>query len=96
MHRQIKQEIAMIPTIEVDIDSKGQVHLVDPVDHLPVGRVLLTLIDENKVKQTSKQPGLAEDVISLLKTKRYINRPKSSHSEVEHRISSMRNDWDTD
>jgi hypothetical protein len=86
----------MIPTIEVEIDSKGQVHLIDPVDHLPVGRVLLTLIDDKKIKQTNKQPGLAEDIISLLKTKRYANRPKSSHSEVEHRITSLRNDWDID
>lgn len=94
--QEIKQEMTMLPTIEVDIDSKGQVHLVDPVDHLPVGRALLTLIDDKQIKQANEQAGLAKDIIALLKTKRYANRPESRQTEVEHRISSLRNDWDLD
>jgi len=86
----------MIPTIEVEIDNKGQVHPIDPEDYLPVGRALLTLIDEKSIKQENKQPGLAGDIITLLKTKRYSNRPKSTQSEVAQRIASLRSDLDTD
>ena len=34
----------MLQTIEVEIDSNGQFHLVEPVPRLPAGRALLTLL----------------------------------------------------
>jgi hypothetical protein len=34
----------MLQTIEVEIDSNGQIHLVEPVPRLPAGRALLTLL----------------------------------------------------
>lgn len=34
----------MLKTIEVEIDSEGHIHPVDPVPRLPAGRALLTLL----------------------------------------------------
>ncbi len=85
----------MIPTIEVEIDKNGQVHLIDPVDVIPVGRAFLTFISQKdpQLLKKSKQAGQAEDILALLKTKRYENRPKSSITDIESRIINLRNDW---
>lgn len=34
----------MLQTIEVEIDGKGRIHPVEPMQRLPVGRALLTLL----------------------------------------------------
>jgi len=54
----------------------------------------LEIIEEIKLK--NKQPGQAEDILALLKTKRYAKRPKAELSDVEHQISNLRNDWDSE
>ena len=54
----------------------------------------LEIIEDKKFE--NKQAGQAEDILALLKTKRYANRPKSNSIDVEHRISDLRNGWDSD
>jgi hypothetical protein len=39
----------MLQTIEVQIDNNGIIHPIEPQIKLPVGRVLLTLLDNNTV-----------------------------------------------
>jgi hypothetical protein len=34
----------MLQTIEIEIDTNGQIHIVEPVARLPAGRGLLTLL----------------------------------------------------
>jgi hypothetical protein len=34
----------MLQTIEVEIDTGGRIHPVEPFEHLPAGRALLTLL----------------------------------------------------
>ena len=41
----------MLQTIEVQIDNNGIIHPIEPQIKLPVGRALLTLLDNNTVNQ---------------------------------------------
>lgn len=52
----------MLQTIEVEIDATGHIHLLEPVQSLPVGRALLTLLKPS-VDETLKlaEAALAED-----------------------------------
>lgn len=46
----------MLHTIEVQIDANGHIQPVEPLVRLPVGRGLLTLLDDNQsLKTASKQ-----------------------------------------
>jgi len=42
----------MLQTIEVQIDNHGMIYPIEPQIKLPVGRALLTLLDNNTVNQT--------------------------------------------
>ena len=50
----------MFQTIEVEIDASGQVHPLGPPIHLPPGRALLTLLDE----QVNESALLAEAALA--------------------------------
>lgn len=54
----------MLQTIEVEIDASGQVHPIEPLDRLPPGRALLTLLtrsEDNIEPALLAEPALAED-----------------------------------
>lgn len=54
----------MLQTIEVEIDASGQVHPIEPLEHLPPGRALLTLLtpsEDNIETAWLAEPALAED-----------------------------------
>ena len=54
----------MLQTIEVEIDAGGQVHPVEPLEHLPPGRALLTLLTPAEDRTETAwlaEPALAED-----------------------------------
>ena len=52
----------MLRTIEVEIDSAGQLRVLEPIGQLPAGRALLTLLTpERDDAILLAQPALAED-----------------------------------
>ena len=52
----------MLRTIEVEIDSAGQLHVLEPIGPLPAGRALLTLLTpEPDDAILLAKPALAED-----------------------------------
>lgn len=51
----------MLPTIEMDIDANGRVHPVAPLERLPVGRALLTLL----VPKAEETALLAEHALAM-------------------------------
>jgi hypothetical protein len=54
----------MLQTIEVEIDASGQVHPIEPLEHLSPGRALLTLLTPiEDIAETAllAEPALAED-----------------------------------
>ena len=51
----------MMQTIEVEIDASGRVHPVEPMEALPVGRALLTILPSVDEAARLAEPALAED-----------------------------------
>ncbi len=51
----------MMRTIEVVIDQTGHVHPLEPLDSLPAGRALLTLLPPTDETARMAEPALAED-----------------------------------
>ena len=51
----------MMRTIEVDIDATGRVHALEPVDAIPAGRALLTLLSP----AADETLGLAEPALAV-------------------------------
>ena len=52
----------MLQTIEVEIDASGRIHPIEPMQTLPVGRALLTLLKPyvDEALQLA-EPALSED-----------------------------------
>ncbi|MBV5309483.1 hypothetical protein [Chromatium okenii] len=51
----------MLQTIEVEIDANGQVHPLELRDRLPMGRALLTLLNEPMETTLLAEAALSED-----------------------------------
>ena len=52
----------MLQTIEVEIDARGNIHLLEPLPKLPAGRALLTLLNSSfNESALLAEPALAED-----------------------------------
>ncbi len=80
-------------TIEVEIDASGQIHPLEPLGFMPTGRALLTLLDQPLMSRDTPLPGKAGDILSLLASPRFANRPIANIEEVERRIALLRNEW---
>jgi hypothetical protein len=101
----------MLKTIEIEIDSSGHIHLLEPLNFTPTGRALLTLLDQPGAAQHISRSdnndananvpsapaailhGRASDILALLASSRFANRPVASASEVKQRISDLRDEW---
>lgn len=76
----------MLQTIEVQIDNNGIIHPIEPQIKLPVGRALLTLLDNNTVNQ----PKIAhienpfDDLFGIVKATRSV-----SLEEIELALSEQ-------
>jgi hypothetical protein len=77
----------MLQTIEVTIDNNGMIYPMEPQIKLPVGRALLTLLDNNTVSQPeiSKVENPFDDLFGIVKTTHSV-----SLEEIELVISEQR------
>jgi hypothetical protein len=82
----------MLQTIEIEIDSSGHIHPLEPLSFRPAGRVLLILLEPPH--NSSSPRGSAEMALALLASPRFTNRPEASPDEVRQRIAALRNEWD--
>ena len=83
----------MKQTIEVEIDASGRIHPLEPLPFAPSGRALLTLLEKPAMADPSPVLGRAGDILDLLATPRYANRPVAKAEEVRQRITALRDDW---
>lgn len=63
-HHTLREDLSMLQTIEVEIDTSGPIHPVEPFEHLPTGRaILMFLTPVEEVTETAllAEPALAED-----------------------------------
>lgn len=76
----------MLQTIEVQIDNNGIIHPIEPQIKLPVGRALLTLLDNNTVNQAEiahiENP--FDDLFGIVKTTHSV-----SLEEIELALSEQ-------
>jgi len=84
----------MLQTIEIEIDASGRIHSLEPLTFTPSGRALLTLLDQPVIPRDTPLAGRAGDILALLASPRFANRPVASAEEVERRIAERRNEWD--
>jgi hypothetical protein len=63
-HHVLLEDLSMLQTIEVEVDTRGRIHPVEPFEHLPSGRAILTFLTPvEQVAETAllAEPALAED-----------------------------------
>lgn len=87
----------MLQTIQVEIDASGQIHPLEPLNFVPVGRALLTLLGTSDVIpaptiDVSAQFSAA-GALELLDSLRFKQRPPADPQEVQQRIEALRDDW---
>ena len=56
----------MLQTIEVQIDTNGFIHTVDPIKQLPAGRGLLTLLENTIATAKPKTQKPFDDLFGIL------------------------------
>jgi hypothetical protein len=54
----------MLKTIEIEIDEKGYIHSIEPIQ-LPIGRALLTILDDSPTQIATKQDNF-NDLFGIL------------------------------
>ena len=84
----------MLQTIEIEIDASGRIHPLEPLAFTPSGRVLLTLLDKPAISEQRHVVGRAGDILALLASPRFANRPVAGTEDVSKRIAELRDDWD--
>lgn len=62
----------MLQTIEVKIDENGHIQPVEPLVRLPVGRALLTLLD-NEAPNKPKTENPFDDLFGILKASHSVS-----------------------
>lgn len=80
----------MLQTIEVEIDSDGRVHPLEPLPWIPSGRGYLTMLT---TPASGKVHASAGQALRLLASERFRRRPAADSEEVRERIAALRNDW---
>lgn len=87
----------MLQTIQVEIDSTGHIRPIESLSLKPVGRALLTLLDnpvENIPLMPEEERGSVTRALTLLSSLRFVHRPATKLDEVKQRIAAIRDEWD--
>lgn len=81
----------MLTTVEAEIDTNGNIRLLEPVEVKKTTRAIVTLLEEtNESESNSKENKIAE----LLKNPEFANRKSYPSDEIEKRIEDLRNSWE--
>ncbi len=83
----------MLQTIEIEIDATGRIHPLEHLEFTPSGRALLTLLDQPVISRDTPLAGRAGDILALLASPRFANRPAASADDVRQRIAALRDEW---
>jgi hypothetical protein len=98
----------MLQTIEVEIDASGRVHPVEPFEHLPSGRALLTLLQPTPASRKRLEAVIAttehhageplgtdnsSSVLTLLRSPWFQHAPAGDPATLEETIQANREAW---
>lgn len=82
----------MLQTVEAEIDTSGNVTLLEPLRISKKSRAIVTVLEnsngEGKEEENSKQ------VLEFLRSPEFVNRVSYSAEEIETQIEEARNSWE--
>ncbi len=82
----------MLTTVEAEIDTNGNVRLLEPVEIKKTTRAIVTLLEETS--GAKNENGNAEKVLEFLKKNRLPENARPSAEEIEAQIKEARKSWD--
>ena len=80
----------MLRTVEAEIRPDGTITLLEPVEVRETARALVTVMENG---DRAKRGNVA-DVLELLRSPEFRNRPSHSAEEIEAQIEENRDSWD--
>lgn len=83
----------MLTTVEAEIDTSGNVRLLEPVKVKKTTRAIVTLLEENDNSKPADK-GNAQRLLDFLKNNRLPEESRSTPEQMEERIAENRNSWD--
>lgn len=83
----------MLRTLEGTLDPEGQVRFREPVSLTRPQRVLVTLLEDDTALAVA-EPGSVSQMLALLATSPFSDRPYGLAAELEATVESNRSAWD--
>ena len=86
----------MLQTIHAEIDTNGQVHLMETVEFSRPRRALLTILDDEAAAATApsiSQPPDAAAALAFLRAHRLPPQARPTVAEIEAHIAEARGSW---
>ncbi len=81
----------MLQTVEAEIDTNGNVKLLEPVRVTKRTRAIVTLLEESSGKA---RKGNSKRALEFLRNNRLPESARPTVEEIERQISEARNSWD--
>lgn len=81
----------MLTTVEAEIDTSGNVRLLEPVEVKKTTRAIVTLLEDANGAESDSN---GNEIVNLLKNPEFANRKSYSTEEIEARIEELRNSWE--
>ena len=82
----------MLITVEAEIDTNGNVRLLEPVEVNKTTRAIVTLLKDGNGEKSEK--GNAQKMLEFLEKNRLPKESLLSPEEIEAQIEENRNSWD--
>lgn len=82
----------MLQTVEAEIDTSGNITLLEPLRVSKKSRVIVTVLEESN--GDSEEKGNGKKLLEVLRSPKFANRKSYSAEEIEAQIEEARNSWE--
>jgi hypothetical protein len=82
----------MLTTVEAEIDVKGNVTFLEPLELTKTSRAIVTILDIKNTTYVGNKNGIR--LSEFLKTPEFVNRKTYSADEIDAQIEDTRNSWE--
>lgn len=83
----------MLTTVKAEIDARGNVRLLEPLEVLKTTKGLFTLLDDNGNGE-KEIAGSAKSLLDFLRKNRLPEGSRPTSDEIDAQIEETRNSWD--
>ncbi|HLA96054.1 MAG TPA: hypothetical protein VK612_10050 [Pyrinomonadaceae bacterium] len=81
----------MLTTVKAEIDVRGNIRLLEPLEVFKTTKALFTLLDDNGNGEIG---GSAKSVLDFLRANRLSEGSRPTPEEIDAQIEETRNSWD--